>query len=213
MGAITTELVEDGEKRDNRGRRRAPAARRAELVKAYEDSGLTMAAFARREGLNYTTLAHWVMKLEQMSQRWGTSISRRTMSDWVEITAEWLAPIYRQMHRGLLAGDYLQADETPVRCNDPYEKRGGTTQGYLWVISRPGADVVFDWRLSRRHGELTSLLDGFKGVLQSDAYEAYPSYVRTHDGVAWVGAAGRMRGDASLRRSARNRKRCRWCCD
>jgi transposase len=126
-------------------------------------------------------------RLEQMSQRWGAPISRRTMSDWIEITAEWLAPIYRHMHRGLLAGDYLQADETPVRCNDPDEKRGGTTQGYLWVVSRPGADVVFDWRLSRRHGELTSLLDGFKGVLQSDAYEAYPSYGRAHDGVAWVG--------------------------
>jgi transposase len=128
-----------------------------------------------------------LFRLEQMSQRWGAQISRRTMSDWIEVTAEWLAPIYRQMHRGLLAGDYLQADETPVRCNDPDEKRGGTTQGYLWVISRPGADVVFDWRLSRRHGELTSLLDGFKGVLQSDAYEAYPNYVRSHEGVAWVG--------------------------
>ena len=126
-------------------------------------------------------------RLEQMSQRWGAQISRRTMSDWIEVTAEWLAPIYRHMHRGLLAGDYLQADETPVRCNDPDEKRGGTTQGYLWVISRPGADVVFDWRLSRRHGELTSLLDGFKGVLQSDGYSAYPSYVRSHEGIAWVG--------------------------
>lgn len=126
-------------------------------------------------------------RLEQMSQRWGAQISRRTMSDWIEVTAEWLAPIYRHMHRGLLAGDYLQADETPVRCNDPDEKRGGTTQGYLWVISRPGADVVFDWRLSRRHGELTSLIDGFKGVLQWDGYSAYPNYVCSHEGVAWVG--------------------------
>ena len=65
-----------------------------------------------------------------------------------------------------------------MRCNDPDEKRGGTTQGYLWVIIRPGTDVVFDWRLSRRHGEFTLLLDGFKGVLQSEAYEGYPSYVR-----------------------------------
>jgi transposase len=126
-------------------------------------------------------------RLEQMSSRWGATISRRTMCDWVEVTAAWLQPIYRQMHRGLLAGNYLQADETPVRCNDPDEKRGGTTQGYLWVISRPGADVVFDWRLSRRHGELTSLIEGFQGVLQSDGYEAYPSYVRTHPGVVWVG--------------------------
>jgi transposase len=66
-------------------------------------------------------------------------------------------------------------------------KNVGTTQGYLWVISRPGAGVVFDWPLSRCHGELTSLIDGFQGVLESDLYEAYPSYVRSHAGVAWVG--------------------------
>jgi hypothetical protein len=92
------------------------------------------------------------------------------------------------MHRGLLAGGYIQADETPIKCNDPDEKRGGTSQGYLWVISRPGGDVVFDWRLSRCHGELTTLLtENYKGVLQSDGYEAYASYARRHEGVVWVG--------------------------
>src|ERR1019366_6072431 len=63
------------------------------------------------------------------------------------------------------SGGYVQADETPIRCNDPDEKRGGTTQGWLWVISKPGGDVVFDWRLSRRHGELTSLLKDYRGIL------------------------------------------------
>ncbi len=109
------------------------------------------------------------------------------MCDWIEVTATWLEPIYRHMHRGLIHGDYLQADETPIRCNDPDHKRGATIQGYLWVISRPGADVVFDWRMSRRHGELTSLLGGFKGVLQADAYGAYASHERKHEGVTRVG--------------------------
>jgi transposase len=126
-------------------------------------------------------------RLEQMSARWGASISRRTMSDWIALTADWLEPIYRHMHRALLAGGYIQADETPIRCNDPDEKRGGTTQGWLWVISRPGGDVVFDWRLSRRHGELTSLLSGYRGILQSDAYDAYRQFAATHEGVVWVG--------------------------
>jgi transposase len=108
------------------------------------------------------------------------------MADWIRITAEWLEPIYRQMLRGLLSGSYLQADETPVRCNDPDEKRGGTTEGWLWVISRPGADVVFDWRLSRRHGELTSLIKDYRGVLQSDGYGAYEAYAREHPEVTWV---------------------------
>jgi hypothetical protein len=51
---------------------------------------------------------------------------------------------------------------------DPDQKKGKTTQGYLWVIGRPGSDVVFDWRLSRAHHEANSLLQGFEGILQSD---------------------------------------------
>lgn len=63
---------------------------------------------------------------------------------------------------------------------------GGTTEGWLWVISRPGEDVVFDWRLSRRHGELTSLIEGYRGLLQSDGYGAYEAYVRDHAEVTWL---------------------------
>ena len=127
-------------------------------------------------------------RLEQMSARWGAQISRQTMADWIRMTADCLEPLYKHMYRGLLAGGYIQADETPIKCNDPDEKRGGTSQGYLWVVSRPGGDVVFDWRLSRRHGELTTLLtDDYRGVLQSDGYEAYASYAREHPQVSWVG--------------------------
>ena len=127
-------------------------------------------------------------RLERMSARWGAQISRQTMADWIRMTSDCLEPLYKQMYRGLLAGGYIQADETPIKCNDPDEKRGGTSQGYLWVISRPGGDVVFDWRVSRRHGELTTLLtEDYRGVLQSDGYEAYASYAREHPEVSWVG--------------------------
>jgi len=37
--------------------------------------------------------------------------------------------IYRRMHRGLLEGGYIQADETPVRCQDP-DTPGKTVQGW-----------------------------------------------------------------------------------
>jgi transposase-like protein len=62
MGSIAAEVVETGEKRDRRGRRMTPVARRGELVRAYQASGLTQAEFARREGLRYSTFAHWVLK-------------------------------------------------------------------------------------------------------------------------------------------------------
>jgi transposase len=128
-----------------------------------------------------------LFRQEKMSERWGATISRRSMCDWVEVAAMWLEPIYRQMHRQLIAGDYLQADETPIRCNDPDHDRGKTLQCYLWVISRPGSDVVFSFRETRCHDELPSLLGGFRGVLQSDQYGAYASHERNTAGIVRVG--------------------------
>lgn len=127
-------------------------------------------------------------RLEAMSAQWGAELSRKTMADWVRIAADWAEPIYKLMHAEVLAGGYVQCDETPVKFIDPDEKGRGTLQGYLWVISRPGGDVIFDWRLSRRHGELTTLLtDDYVGLLQSDGYEAYAAYARSHPSVAWLG--------------------------
>ena len=60
--AITTELIDSGEQRDRRGRRMMPRSRRAEYVEAWRRSGMTQAAFARREGLRYPTFAHWVQQ-------------------------------------------------------------------------------------------------------------------------------------------------------
>jgi transposase-like protein len=60
MGSIIAELVDTGEKRGGRGRSLNTAERRSELVQAYRQSGLTMVAFARREGVKYPTFAGWV---------------------------------------------------------------------------------------------------------------------------------------------------------
>jgi transposase len=127
-------------------------------------------------------------RLESMSPQWGAELSRKTMVDWVRIAAEWAEPIYKLMLAELLRGRYLQCDETPVKFIDPDERGRGAVQGYLWVVSAPGGDVVFDWRLSRRHGELTTLLtDQYVGLMQSDGYEAYAAYARSHPAVAWLG--------------------------
>ena len=123
---------------------------------------------------------------EQMSARWGARIPRQTMVEWIAVVAAWLQPICQRMHRELLAGGYVQCDETPIRCQDP-DVPGRTVQGWLWGVSRPGGDIVFAWRTSRRQDETTMLLAGFKGVLQSDAYPAYAAFARDHAGVSCVG--------------------------
>ncbi len=160
----------------------APAPARA-VAGGYASAGL-LAWIALAKYVDHLPL----YRLEKMSARWGAALSRQTLADWIALAAQWLEPIYRRMHRELLQSGYVQADETPIRCNDPHEKRGGTTQGWLWALSAPGGDVVFDWRLTRRHGELTSLLtDDYRGVLQSDGFEAYAAYARAHPGVVWAG--------------------------
>jgi hypothetical protein len=58
----TTELIETGEKRDLLGRKLTPGERRAELLAAFKASGLTQAAFVRREGLRYSTFCTWAQR-------------------------------------------------------------------------------------------------------------------------------------------------------
>lgn len=120
---------------------------------------------------------------EKMSEQWGARISRKTMADWIEVVANWFEPVYGRMRQELIEGDYIQADETPVRFADPDIKKGKTTQGYLWVIGKPGGNVVFDWRLTRRHSEATSLLEGFEGLLQCDGYQAYENFAADNEQV------------------------------
>lgn len=61
MGTIVAEVIDAGD-RDSRGRRRVTAAQRADYLRAYRESGLNQAAFAKREGLRYSTFCHWVQK-------------------------------------------------------------------------------------------------------------------------------------------------------
>lgn len=58
-----------------------------------------------------------------LRQRFGASIPRQRMCDWVAYAAEsWLSIIYRSIRQGLLGGDYLQVDETPIRYLDTERK-------------------------------------------------------------------------------------------
>ncbi len=61
----TTELIDTGEKRDTLGRRHTSLVRRAELLAEYRQSGLTQTAFAKREGLRYSTFCTWAQAERQ----------------------------------------------------------------------------------------------------------------------------------------------------
>src|SRR6202451_3238235 len=108
-------------------------------------------------------------------QRHRVDLSRQTLARWVELAADWLRPIYQQIRTGVLAGGYVQADETPIDYLEP--GNGKTKQGYFWTFHRPGGESFFDWQTSRAAACLESIIPPtFVGILQCDAYGAYKSF-------------------------------------
>lgn len=111
--------------------------------------------------------------------RQGVNLPRQTLARWVELAADWLQPLYQALRSGVLAGGYVQVDETPVKYLDP--GGGKTATGWLWTASRPDGDVIFQWETSRAATCVASLLPAdFTGTLQCDGYGAYPVFARTH---------------------------------
>ena len=102
----------------------------------------------------------------------GVDIGIATMDGWVMQVGELLMPIVRVMHRELLAGSYIQADETPVDVQ-MHDGRGKNHQAYLWQYGTPGAGVIFDFRMARSREGPKLFLGQFNGILQTDGYAAY----------------------------------------
>jgi transposase len=102
----------------------------------------------------------------------GLEISRATLDGWVMSVGQLLIPLVDVMRTELLRGGYIQADETPVDVQT-HDRRGKNHQAYLWQYGRPGSSVVFEFQMGRGRAGPKRFLDGFQGVLQTDAYIAY----------------------------------------
>ena len=102
----------------------------------------------------------------------GIDISRATMCGWVMTIGEMLVPVTEALRRHLLAGSYIQADETPVDVQT-HDGSGTNHQAYLWQYGTPGGMTVFDFRMSRKREGPLNFLGNFEGLLQTDAYAAY----------------------------------------
>ena len=113
------------------------------------------------------------------ARRHGVNLPRQTLARWVELAADRLQPIYREIKSGVMSGGYVQVDETPVDYLDP--GRGRTGQGYLWTCASAQGDVVFHWETSRAASCLGNIVPvDFTGTLQCDGYAAYPSFAKQH---------------------------------
>jgi len=119
-------------------------------------------------------------RLEQILKRYGGSISRTTMANWIIRLDDVFKPLINLLREHQLSGDYLQADETRIQVL----KETGTSaksDKWMWLVrgGPPGQPaVLFAYDASRSEEVPARLLDGFEGVLQTDGYSGYNKVCR-----------------------------------
>jgi len=102
----------------------------------------------------------------------GVELSRQTLIDSIMAVGQLLGPVVGVLVKDLIAGGYIQADETPMPCQSE-RTQGKNHQAYMWEFSRPYGPVVFDFRMGRGREGPKQFLQGFQGMLQCDGYGAY----------------------------------------
>jgi transposase len=107
--------------------------------------------------------------------RHNIDLPRQSMARWIGLAAEWFAPLYERIHTGVMAGGYVQTDETMIEYLKP--GNGETKQGYFWALKAPRGDTVFVWRTSRSAQALSNIIPAdFSGIIGCDGYTVYQSH-------------------------------------
>ena len=110
----------------------------------------------------------------------GIDVALTTIDDAVLRVGEFLTPLVDGMKRDLLAGNYIQADETYVGVQTP-EKKGSNHRAFFWQYSAPARGVVFDFEMTRSKKVAREFFKDYGGILHTDGYVAYEKDIGTRD--------------------------------
>ena len=116
-------------------------------------------------------------RLEQEFSRYGLSISRKNMANWmIRLGEEYLGILYDYLHQKLYDYHVIQADETPVLVNR--DGRPAGSKSYMWIY-RSGhmyedkQIVLYDYHETRNSSHPREFLKDFNGICVTDGYQVY----------------------------------------
>ena len=116
-------------------------------------------------------------RLEQEFSRYGLTITRQNMANWmIRLGESYLAVLYDYLHQKLYDYHVIQADETPVLVNR--DGRSAGSKSYMWVY-RSGhlyADkqiVLYDYHKTRNSSHPREFLRDYSGICVTDGYQVY----------------------------------------
>lgn len=139
-------------------------------------------------------------RLEKEFERYGLSITRQNMANWmIRLTEEYLGVLYDYLHKKLFDYHVIQADETPVLVNRDGRKAG--SKSYMWVY-RSGymydeqQIILYDYQKTRNAAHPRTFLKDYSGICVTDGYEVYHKIERELEDLTiagcWVHARRRF---------------------
>jgi len=114
-------------------------------------------------------------RLSKMFSRHGVELSRATMCNWVLRVASLLKFMPELFVEEIHKSSYVHADETPFQVLKEVG-RSADQKSQMWVIRTDDSDnptVLFHYDTSRSAKVAESLLQDFKGYIQTDACPSY----------------------------------------
>ena len=130
-------------------------------------------------------------RLEQLFSSAGVTLSRYVMSLWMIKLAGILRPVYEALEKALLSRDYMHMDETTLQVlREP--GRPATSKSQIWirtsgVHSSQGPPIaLYTYDPSRSAAVAERLIEGFRGILQTDDYSGYSSALKGCDQITHV---------------------------
>jgi hypothetical protein len=118
-------------------------------------------------------------RCERVLARFGVSLSRSTLCDWLAQSATLLRPLWEMLKSCVQQSRVIQTDDTPVQVQA--QAGAPAHQGRLWVqvgdAGHPG--LVYFYSPNQEGQWPRAFLKGYEGYLQADAYTGYDALFAT----------------------------------
>jgi transposase len=118
---------------------------------------------------------------EPQFARIGVPLGRATMAGWmIQLGGVHVVPIINLLHELMLTDPLIHCDETRLQVLK--SDKAPTADHWMWVrASGPPARriILFDYDASRAGSVPKRLLEGYRGILLTDGYEAYEATARS----------------------------------
>ena len=112
----------------------------------------------------------------------GITLSRSTLTNYVQRAIGLLEPIYDAQWQHILQSKVLAMDETPIKAGKG--GKGKLKATWYWPVYGEDDEICFTWSTSRGSEHVKRQLGDFSGTLLSDGYAAYDAYARGRPAVA-----------------------------